>query len=306
MKRRARALIEEHEAPRELERIFFEIRQVLRLTGVDVVFRAWAAHERLLRRVWDEMRPNAQSRAFEEAADEVRRQAVQSANAFGPAQVFAGAELGESQQYRLRAALDLFHYAYPKQLVFVAAVRRGLEGQLPGPELMAGAATSAELVEHGPPPAMHAWEMEREDASDPRVQALFTEFRRAMTLPFVPSDYRALALYPEYLERAWPALHVVGQQPSYAVATDALAELARSVASSLPHAVDLSLSTSSRQRARDEHASFLEIAALFERLLARLTLDIARLELDVRPAESAQASPFPAFFRPVASMGGGA
>ncbi|MDB5902679.1 MAG: hypothetical protein JWM26_1557, partial [Betaproteobacteria bacterium] len=60
--------IDEHQATGELERVYHDIRQVMRVSGVNLNFRTWAAFERSFPLVWAAVRDNAGTYAFEHAA----------------------------------------------------------------------------------------------------------------------------------------------------------------------------------------------------------------------------------------------
>jgi hypothetical protein len=110
-------MIGEHEAEGEVERVFHEIKHVLRVTGVPAPFRLWAAFGRSFPLIWDALRPNLETRPFEDAADKLRGMTVRIAAHLGPATgVRARVWLGQSQAYQLEAALELYHYLDPKLL----------------------------------------------------------------------------------------------------------------------------------------------------------------------------------------------
>ena len=118
--------VEEHEARGDTARVYHEIRQTFRVTGIDLILRRWAMRPAFLSMLWDEFSVNAETWSFEEAADHVRAESVQVARALGQLDAMRGVRLGESQRFQLGAALDLYHYLNPKLLVMVSAVR--LEG----------------------------------------------------------------------------------------------------------------------------------------------------------------------------------
>lgn len=298
MKRRRRETVAEHEATGDTERVFHEIRQTFRVTGINLNFGTWAAYPEIFPLAWDALRPNVETPAFEDAADEIRRQAVLAAAGLPGVDALARAELGESQRFRLRGALDLFHYVDPKLLVFTAALRRALEGELPGPTLIGPEGPPRVRLERGAPEDMHAMEMVDEAPEDPRVRAVFEDMKQTLGLEAVSSEYRALALFPSYLEAAWRHLKPLAGDGPYQRAAGQLREVARSVASSLPHAVDLSPGRL-RPPASAVHGEFLAEVERFERLLPSLVLNVSLLVLEGQPAERAMASPFPPTFRPV-------
>src|SRR5262245_38699542 len=117
----------------EEERAAHELRQCLRVTGVGPAFAAWAARDGLLVAVWDALRPNVETRAFEEAADRLRAEAVRLSDGLDRLSALGRAQLGESQAYQAEAALMLQHYLTPKLLLFSAAVGRALREPGRGP-----------------------------------------------------------------------------------------------------------------------------------------------------------------------------
>src|SRR5690242_9263066 len=195
--------VSEHEAHGEVERVLYEMRQTLRVTGLDVTVRTWAGFERFLVGMWEAMGPNTETRAFESAADEVRAQAVEAAEHLGRPGVWDMVVLGESQRYHVRGALELYHYLNPKMLVFTSAVKLALQDEPVGALQPLG---SAERIERGAPARMMAMEWVPEWPDDARLRNLFKDILETVGPPALPGDFRGLALWPEYLEAAWERL----------------------------------------------------------------------------------------------------
>jgi hypothetical protein len=279
--------VSEREAHGDVERVLYEMRQVLRVTGLDVTVRTWAGFERFLVGMWEVMGPNAETRAFESAADEVRAQAVEAAERMGPLGAWEAVSLGESQRYHLRGALELYHYLDPKMLVFTSAVKLALEGTAVGARLPV---VSAERIERGAPARMMAMEWVSERPDDARLRALFKDILSTVGPPSLPGEFRGLALWPEYLEAAWERLKQRMKGEEWAHACDALLTTSRRLARSLPYAVELS----------KEHVQvLLEDAEVIQRVteqcewrLPVLVLGMATLVCDVGDLERRR--PFPA------------
>ncbi|MEW6160482.1 MAG: halocarboxylic acid dehydrogenase DehI family protein, partial [Verrucomicrobiota bacterium] len=98
--------IAEHEADPVTEQIYHDIRQTLRVTGVNLNFRTWAGFKKFFPRIWEALRPCAETRAFEEAADLLRREAVLQAGAFHRLDAVSGRNYGASRSHQIQAALD--------------------------------------------------------------------------------------------------------------------------------------------------------------------------------------------------------
>ncbi|MGZ3461284.1 MAG: halocarboxylic acid dehydrogenase DehI family protein, partial [Archangium sp.] len=229
--------VSEREADGEVERVLYEMRQVLRVTGLDVTVRTWAGFERFLVGMWEAMGPNAETRTFESAADEVRAQAVEAAERLGPLGAWSAVSLGDSQRYHLGGALELYHYLNPKMLVLTSAVKLALQDEPVGALQPAG---SAERIERGAPARMMAMEWVSERPDDARLRGLFKDILETVGPPSLPGDFRGLALWPEFLEEAWERLKPRMRSEEWARACDALLVTSRRLARGLPYEVALS------------------------------------------------------------------
>jgi hypothetical protein len=199
----------EYEAKGEIERVYHEIRQVLRVNGVNLNFRTWAGYGGFLPLMWDAIRPNAETRVFEDAADRIRAEAVEKAAALGKLNANTRVTLGESQIYQIKKALDLYHYINPKLLLLTSAVRLALSGQAFG---QSAGGDAVELIERGIPAKMYPMEMVSDEPDEELVKQTFEDIKRTLSLPSVNSDYRTLALWPDYLAAAWSELKPIVQR----------------------------------------------------------------------------------------------
>ena len=278
--------VAEHEARGDTARIYHEIRQTFRVSGVNLNFRTWAAFQTAFPIIWTAMQPIAAARSFETSSDELRARAVRLASSLPELRVEAN--LGESQRHQIRQALLLYHYVNPKLLLFTVILRRALAGVRaaggsvripPGPQ-----------VPFGAPATMAAMEMVDESPADPRLRRLFGDIRRTLRLPAINSDYRTLALWPDYLDPAWAALKPVAQGPDFAHAAETLARAAIAAAEWFPAPPELEMS---RLRQAGEKASLLRVTRDFERVLPSLILNIALLARDWWGVDRLGESPFP-------------
>lgn len=274
------------EASREVERLYYEAREVLRVTGVPCALRAWAAHERFFGALWGTLGPNLETRAFEEAADALREEALEDAAALGPLGAWEAVRLGESQAFHLRGALELCHYVQPKLLVLASAARLALADEPVGRGLTPG---SAERIERGPSSRMAAMEWAPKPPSEPRVAAVWEDVERTVGGPDVADEWRALGLWPDLLVAAWERARPRLLSEEFIQAADALRLSARRVARGLPYRVAL---THQRVEALGE-----DVAAVFRvtnALEHRLPAQVLMLALLARDVPGVDARPFPA------------
>lgn len=285
--------VPEYEAEGEIERVYHEVRQSLRVSGVNLIFRTWAGYEKFLPAAWDALRPNVETTAFDQAGDAVRAEAVHQAESLTSPGSPAAEGWGESRAHQIRAALALYHYINPKLLVLVCAVRQALQG-----EPLAGAGgVLAEPAPRGEPAQLYPMEMEEQKPEDKAVRRLYKDIQKTLSLPAINSDYRTLALWPDYLSAAWQRLKPVCQSPAYTQASTQLREQAQALARQLPHPIALSLG---RVKDLGEDADrVLETTRTFEHLLPGLILNIAILQRDWAPGAGAPPQPAPSASAPV-------
>lgn len=290
--------VPEHEATGETARIYHEIRQTLRVSGVNLVFRTWAGMGRLLPVAWEGVRANAETRAFEDAADQLRMEAAHAADALGRVSAAGEARLGESQVFQLRAALDLYRYVTPKLLLLTAAVRMALEDGRAD-----GSVTGSELIARGVPTRMYPMEMVAEEPDEKRIREQFDDIKKTLGLSRINSVYRTLALWPDYLEPAWDGLKPITGLDEYEAAADRLRDRSRELVGTLPYPI--ALSREAVENAGEDAGNLLETAEKFEKLVPGVVLNAALFALDWQDAAEVARSPFPAPSRSVTPVVGG-
>lgn len=290
--------VEEREAQAPTARIYHEMKQTLRVTGVGFNLRAWAAYDRFFAAMWEAVRPNCETRAFEEAASRIRAEAVSAADHIGRVGALARAGLGESQAYQAEASLMLYHYLDPKLLLLTSAVRLALEGRAHGRgEAPPGA---VQLIERGAPARMAILEAIGERGAEPEVRRTFRDIRRTLGFEAARSDFRTFALWPRYLSAGWEGLKPLARGGAYDRAARHLGEVSRALARSLPYPAPLALDELRRQGEDVEGAA--ASVSEFEAMLPKLVLNASLLALDWRAPELLRRSPFPA--RPRTARGG--
>lgn len=166
--------VAEHEADDDTERIYHEIRQVLRVSGVSLVFRSWAGFGRSFPLLWEAVRENAGTYAFEKAADQLRANAVRGALQLPAVHATADVPLGPSQLYQVGAALALYHYVDPKLLILTSAVRLALDEA----GVVGSPSADARKLPRGVPPRMFPMEVVEEGSEDPLVRETFDDIPR--------------------------------------------------------------------------------------------------------------------------------
>jgi hypothetical protein len=184
--------IAEYEASGELDDLYHDILQTFRVSGINLLFRRLAGYGPVLPILWQAMKPAAETRAFETAADHIRSQATNSARAMNRLNARPLVRLGESQQYQIQAALKLYHYVNPKLLTFVSSL---LETWHETAEKShdPGGPDSGERIERGIPSGMYPMDMVSEQPADERLQSVFEDIKQTFSLTSINSDYHQLS-----------------------------------------------------------------------------------------------------------------
>jgi serine/threonine protein phosphatase PrpC len=201
----APAEIPEESAQGPIKQIYADIKDSLRAPSVDLLFRTLATHPDYLQLAWGELKPNTRIAFFERTADEFRRAAVEAMSGLGQAP--------QPEAEEAEAALRMFHYVNPRLLLAVAALRASTSGQYPRLEELP-AEDKRQTRSGVPEQAVLPVPVNPSTASE-QVSAIFEDIRSTLGLTIVNDDYRVLANWPDYLERAWGALKPVTQLPEY-------------------------------------------------------------------------------------------
>lgn len=282
--------VAEYEASDEIDEIYHDIRQTLRVTGVNLIFCSLAGHPNALPTIWQALSPVVSTRAFEEASDELREKAVKHAASLGGLEVRDAVRLGPSQSYQIQQALMLYHYINPKLLLMVSALRQALEDRSSHADRSVSG-RSVESVPRGEPLGMYPMEMVADEPDDERVAAVFKAIMEHYALSSINSDYRTLALWPDYLAAAWEGLKEKSVSSAYSQAVRDLEAEARTQALILP--LPVGLSRADLDARVTDAAEVQEKIVDFERLLPPLILNVALMALDWQPMDRLVHSPFP-------------
>ena len=158
--------------------------------------------------LWEGTAELCRSRAYVEAARGLRAAAEESAAALGPPPI-AG-RLGEigygaRELDDIRAMIEIFSHGNPLYFLLALIARLLLEGGDWGGER--GGAGAARAFE-----GRHAPDLDRPfllikaHHADAPTRALYEDVKATLGLPFVNTDYRALARWPSYFALAWKDL----------------------------------------------------------------------------------------------------
>lgn len=205
------------------DEILRDVRETLRATGTPEIFGRWERRG-FLPALWAELRPIVQTRAFENAADYLRVEAVRAAAV--AARMYP--PLSGSDSRSLGPLLELHHYLNAKLLLVAAAVRAALQND--GVERLRPY-RDVERVERGVPARMAAYPK----ADIPHWPKEFEAHWKHRGQLFSATDHATAKLRDtaRFLLRLFPRPLVLPAHAFGAAGTAALLESARQAESAL-------------------------------------------------------------------------
>ena len=264
--------VPEYLADTALAARYEEMKAAFRVPWMGVVAMAHAHYRHFYDCLWAGLRPIAESTLFQAACRDLRAETEAAAARLQPGDLtsslqalgYAPRELAE-----IRAVIEVFsHGNYPYLLLATVSRHLLAGGALAGRQSLV-AATEAAAVPARPL-------LMEEHHADPATRALYRRIERRLGLPFVNTDYRALARWPSYFQAAWWGLEPLLRAPAHAAAAAALHEAALAVVRGLPNPAGLS--AAALRDAAEADAGIAEVAAmveLFQWLLPELCVNVA-------------------------------
>lgn len=209
---------------------YADIRRVLGLPFVNLVYRHLAATPGVLEETWTQLRPNLTSAGAEEAAEQLTPAALPGVIPI-PRSALAAAGFSAEETALASATLDAYARANARNLLAVHSLLDGCSGDR---QLGSGAARAPEPAEPILPMADLA-------ALTPAAAAVLDEMSLAVTGPeeprLVPSLLRHFARSPCLLALLWTVLRPALEEEAAAARAAELAGHARELAARLPHPV---------------------------------------------------------------------
>ena len=221
--------IPEKGAPEEVARVYSRIKDTLQANVVNFVWRVFATKPRFLEAVWDQLDP-AVDRGFLEAGEAIRALAIERVSegeTVPDHRTLLGGDLHDAVQ-RLRVFLEV----NPRLLILTSALRMSWDqGEI-------GGLREAVPADRGIPP----WhpEIETEDSPSGELKGVFRELVEVLDLPSPNTDYRALALWPDYFTGAWKDLRTFVGTDTWKSTVQTVDWVAKQAAIALPARIEVS------------------------------------------------------------------
>ena len=275
--------VPEHRADEELSAVYRDLKATLGVPWVGVVVQAYAHYCPFFLEAWRQFRPTAGSAFFHDASNELKLLAWDEISSFAitpqrPALEAAG--YADQEIVQIMQMLDLFDHGNPKYLILATAIRASLvEGRRLGPTKLNDLVPelSVPISQVGGLPVMVE---EHHTFGDLRL--LYNDIKTTLNLPFVNSDYKAMARWPTYLKQAWELLKPRLSEPAYAQARQRLHARVVELMKDVPFPFLMDQGTArSLGMADGDIDELAKTAELFQWLLSGLMLNVSHFKLSL-------------------------
>ncbi len=275
----------------ELLRTYEETKQTLQVPWMGVVTMAFAHYPRFYAALWRGLRPLCASRQFEDACRALRNHAETAVTALASpaleqelqANGYAPRELDQ-----IRGLIEVFSHGNMPYLLLATLARLLLEGHPLSTRRLVDPCPKQEAK--SPVPSLVLIEPHH---ADPSLRRIYDDIKATLGLPFVNTDYRALARWPSYFSLAWGGIKGQIHSPHYETVVTGIHAKAVELALALPNPA---LLDSERLQAAAEQDSTLaevqDVVRLFQYLLPGLVANVACFRAQLLP-EAAPPSTLP-------------
>ncbi|MEX2239828.1 MAG: hypothetical protein WD775_03940 [Burkholderiales bacterium] len=253
------------------------MKQALQVPWMGVVTMAYAHYPTFFAVLWEGLDPLVRSSAYVGQAQALRRFVEDEAQALAPPPLggplrelgYAGRELDD-----IRGMIEIFSHGNFLYFIIATLTRLLLEG---GEMRGTGGAPPCK-ERHAPQVQVPFVLMEAHHAEAP-TRAVYADIMSTLRLPFVNTDYRALARWPSYFALAWADLKKVVHGTAHDAICEALhRRAAEAVARILPNPGRLTTAVLRAAADKDATAAeVLQMCRLFQWLLPGLVTNVAFL-----------------------------
>jgi hypothetical protein len=258
----------------EVKALYDDTKRVLQVPWMGVVTMAYAHYLPFYRTLWRGLSPIFESRALVDACADLRRTIEGQVAALDPPPIVHRLDkLGYAPREidQIREMVEVFSHGNFLYAVLATLTRLAMEGQSLPPQRDA----ERFVGRHAPDVSVPLVLMEAHHVDAP-TRSLYDEIESTLGLPFVNTDYRALARWPSYFHLAWADLGPVIADPRYEPTVRSLHEALVECALALPNPGGLS--AAEIRDAASDSAPFDEVLAvcrLFQWLLPGLITNVA-------------------------------
>jgi hypothetical protein len=273
-------LVRESDASDERVReAFRDIKATLRVPLVSQIFQAWATVPRFLDYTWRRFRPNVLAASFIEQSRRISGLAARVVSAW-PGDDHGAAlrerNVSEADMLRMREISGMFNDLDCKLLAIAHAVRLALGGTQIGGGGISGPQHGGDKDRLSRDHRGLSLSLVDERDAPPRIRTVLEDIKSSLGLSLMPSEYRAIAAFPDWLEIWWKDCKASLNAPRYASLLREVDEAGVEAARALPYRLNLSDELLLRSEVTsDDRARISRINDAFCEMLPGLVITMA-------------------------------
>ncbi len=265
--------VPEYRATGALKTDYEDMKAVLQVPWMGVVTMAYAHFPHFFARFWSGCRALCGSTAFQEAAGRLRGDIEAAVARLAPPPLagrLGALGYSEAEIDDIRAVPEMLSHGNYRYTLLTTAARVLLEGGALGD----GSEVRPFAGRHAPSPRVPLVLMEEHHVDAP-TRAVFADLKAALGLPFVNTDYRALARWPSYFSLAWADLRPHLGGGAHEAVCALYHERAIELVEALPNPGGLTAAALWEAAEQDAAAECLAVVQLFQHLHAGLMTNVA-------------------------------
>jgi hypothetical protein len=247
--------IEESHAHGQIRDIYVEVERTLGVPFPGMIFRSLATREGVLESVWPQIKRNAETQAFVDLANRLRRNCegvVPATLEFDDVFSWLREHHFTREDLRvLRYCLEMLHSYDPKLLLITAAISVNLHGIKTPKIARTGASRIASTEPHFPTKVSRVMF----DQAPSETKEIYLDVMDAVGVPAIPDDFQILGSWPTLLRRLWNDLKPVMHSATFQEEANTLSALAIECAQELPYPVEVENDSLEVRQIVDMHMS---------------------------------------------------
>lgn len=261
-----------------------EVKQVLQVPWMGVITMAYAHYPTFFEAWWQGVRDLCASQPFIDACLGNRAFVEQEVMELNPPPIgdrLSGIGYAPREIDGIRQMIEVFSHGNQPYVVLATLTRYLLEAG----DVAGGVEAAPPFAgRHAPDFSVPFVLMEAHHA-DPPTRDVYEDVKRILNLPFINTDYRALARWPSYWAMAWSDLRETAGTPAHEALCQVIHDRCVEQASAtLPNPAGLTADALRAAAARDAPLEEIrDIARLFQWLLPGLIVNIAYFRAQLLP-----------------------
>ncbi len=267
--------VPEYLAGPELAACYADVRETLQVPWMGVVTMAYARYHDFFDALWQGLRPLVLSRPFVEESRRLRAFIEAGVDDLSPPPLIGRLEtLGYAEREidEIRNIIEVLSHGNHLYVIVATIARLMLEGGE-----MAGRGDAPRFEGRHAPEAATPFILLEPHHADGPTSAVYDDVKASLRLPFVNTDYRALARWPSYFALAWGDLKpLVGGNVHEGLCLEFHRRVVDAVVGGLPNPGGLTSKAVREAAQRDApEGEVLHVARLFQWLLPGLMTNVA-------------------------------